>query len=74
VLGHVQRGGSPSARDRIFASRFGAAAVEALAQGRSGILIGWRQGRIAEIPFDHIAVPATKVTSELLELADVLAR
>jgi 6-phosphofructokinase 1 len=74
VLGHVQRGGSPSARDRIFVSSFGAAAVEALAQGRSGILIGWRQGRIADIPLDHIAVPATKVTSELLELADVLAR
>ncbi len=74
VLGHVQRGGSPTARDRIFATRFGAAAVEALAQGRSGVLIGWRQGGIAEIPLDHVAVPATKVTSELLELANVLAR
>jgi 6-phosphofructokinase 1 len=74
VLGHVQRGGSPSARDSIFASRFGAAAVEALLQGRTGILIGWRQGGIAEIPLDLVTTPATKVTPELLALADVLAR
>jgi 6-phosphofructokinase 1 len=74
VLGHVQRGGSPSARDRIYASRFGAAAVEALAEGRAGILIGWRQGGITELPLDVVTMPATKVTSELLALADVLAR
>ncbi len=74
VLGHVQRGGSPSARDRIYASRFGAAAVEALLEGRTGILIGWRKGGIAEIPLDLVTAPATKVTPELLALADVLSR
>jgi 6-phosphofructokinase 1 len=74
VLGHVQRGGSPTARDRIFASRFGAAAVEALVQGRSGILVGWRKGAINEIPLDRVVGPATKVTPQMLALADLLAR
>jgi len=74
VLGHVQRGGSPSARDRIFASRFAAAAVEALVGGRRGVLIGWRQGGIDEIPLALAVTQATKVTADMLALADVLAR
>ncbi len=74
VLGHIQRGGSPTACDRIFASRFGAAAVEALVAGRRGMLIGWFQGGITEIPLDLVVRPATKVTPELLVRADVLAR
>ncbi len=51
VLGHVQRGGSPTARDRLFATRFGSAAVEALTRGEHGVFIGWRTGAIAEIPW-----------------------
>jgi len=39
VLGHLLRGGSPSAFDRVIASRFGAAAVRALAQGQSGVMV-----------------------------------
>jgi 6-phosphofructokinase 1 len=74
VLGHVQRGGSPTARDRLYASYFGAAAIEALARGQHGIFIGWRQGAIAEIPLDALRVVAPKVTPELLALADILAR
>lgn len=74
VLGHVQRGGSPTARDRIYASRFGAAAVEALLALRSGVLIGWRQGEIIEIPLDRVTIPTVKVTPQLLALATVLAR
>ena len=46
VLGHVQRGGSPTAFDRILATRFGTAAVAALAEGDSGIMVGLRGGRI----------------------------
>ncbi|HEX9036625.1 MAG TPA: ATP-dependent 6-phosphofructokinase [Ktedonobacterales bacterium] len=74
VLGHVQRGGSPTARDRIYASRFGAAAVDALMAGRQGALIGWQRGDIAEIPLTHVTTPTVKVTPELLELAGVLSR
>lgn len=74
VLGHVQRGGSPTARDRIYASRFGAAAVAALVEGRDGILIGWRRADIAHIPLEQMAQPVIKVTPDLLALAGVLAR
>jgi 6-phosphofructokinase 1 len=74
VLGHVQRGGSPTTRDRLYASRFGAAAIEALTRGQHGVFIGWRKGAIAEIPLDALHETASKVTPELLALADVLAR
>jgi 6-phosphofructokinase 1 len=74
VLGHVQRGGSPTARDRLYASRFGAAAIEALARGQRGVFIGWRAGAIAEIPLNTVHDTAHKVTPNLLGLADILAR
>jgi 6-phosphofructokinase 1 len=74
VLGHVQRGGSPTARDRLYASRFGAAAIEALARGEHGCFIGWRKNAIAEIPLHTVHEPAPKVTPDLLALADILAR
>ena len=74
VLGHVQRGGSPTARDRWYASLFGAAAIEALARGQHGIFIGWRKGAIAELSLGTLNETATKVTPDLLTLADVLAR
>jgi 6-phosphofructokinase 1 len=74
VLGHVQRGGSPTARDRLYASRFAAAAIEALTRGQHGVFIGWRAGAIAEIPLGLVNMSATKVTADLLTLADVLAR
>jgi 6-phosphofructokinase 1 len=74
VLGHVQRGGSPTARDRLYANYFGAAAMEALARGQHGVFIGWRKGAIAEIPLDALHESAPKVTLGLLALADILAR
>lgn len=74
VLGHIQRGGSPTARDRLYASLFGAAAIEALARGQHGIFIGWRKGAIAELSLGTLNETATKVTPDLLTLADVLAR
>jgi 6-phosphofructokinase 1 len=74
VLGHVQRGGSPTARDRVLASRFGAGAVRALLSGHSGIVIGLMEGLLAEISLNDALVPCNKVTPEMLALADVLAR
>ena len=49
VLGHVQRGGSPTAFDRILATRFGSAAVAALAEGNSGIMVALRGGRVEHV-------------------------
>ena len=74
VLGHVQRGGAPTARDRVLASRFGAGALRALAAGRSGVVVGLAGGDLAEIPLEDALAPCNKVTEEMLALADVLAR
>jgi 6-phosphofructokinase 1 len=74
VLGHVQRGGSPTARDRVLASRFGAGAVRALLAGRSGVVVGLVEGQLAEIALEDALAPCNKVTPEMLALADVLAR
>jgi 6-phosphofructokinase 1 len=50
VLGHTQRGGAPSARDRVLASTLGAAAVDALAAGRSGVMLAVRAGAVVPVP------------------------
>ncbi len=74
VLGHVQRGGSPTVRDRVLASRFGAGATRALLAGRTGVIVGLVEGLLTEIPLEDALVPCNKVTPEMLALADVLAR
>ena len=53
VLGHIQRGGSPNARDRETATRMGYCAVNALAEGRGNSIIGTREGGIVEIPIEE---------------------
>lgn len=53
VLGHIQRGGSPSARDRETATRMGYSAVNALAGGRFNVIIATQEGGIVEIPIDE---------------------
>lgn len=74
VLGHVQRGGSPTAYDRILATRLGAAAAEALHAGRSGVMIGWIDGKIAETPIGEVIQPTNKIKPDLLRLARVMER
>jgi 6-phosphofructokinase 1 len=74
VLGHVQRGGSPTAFDRVLAGRLGVAAVRALAAGRSGVVAGWVGGKVAEIPLTEAVASQPKVTDEMLRLARLLAR
>ena len=53
VLGHLQRGGKPTARDRETASRMGYRAVKALVEGRSNLIIGTQHGKIEEIPIEE---------------------
>ena len=53
VLGHLQRGGKPTARDRETASRMGYRAVKALVEGRSNIVVGTQKGKIEEIPIEE---------------------
>ena len=50
VLGHIQRGGAPTAASRVLGARFGAAAVDALLDGASGVMVGLQEGRIVRVP------------------------
>jgi 6-phosphofructokinase len=54
VVGHIQRGGIPTASDRILASRLGSAAVEALAEGESGMMVALRGTRVKRVPLKDV--------------------
>ncbi|MCG0239325.1 MAG: 6-phosphofructokinase [Firmicutes bacterium] len=73
VLGHIQRGGPPTAQDRILASRLGAKAVELLAEGRGGVVVGIINGEIAVHPIDEVVGKTKPIPTELVSLAEVLA-
>jgi 6-phosphofructokinase 1 len=73
VLGHVQRGGVPSAFDRMLASRFGAASVKHMAANKHGVLIGLIEGRIASTPYQKVIGKVKPLDTGLLELARVLS-
>jgi 6-phosphofructokinase 1 len=73
VIGHVQRGGSPTALDRLLASRLGAAAVEKLVEGKSGIMVGQVHGEITETPLHDTWEKQKGITPGLFELAKILS-
>jgi 6-phosphofructokinase 1 len=72
-LGHVVRGGTPTAADRVLATRLGASAVECLARGESGVLVGTLCSEIAATPLAEVAGRTRPADAELLELARVMA-
>lgn len=74
ILGHVQRGGTPTAYDRLLATRLGAGAVEALARNETGVLVGWLKGRVGTTPLKHIVGVQKQLEPELVQLANVLAK
>lgn len=73
VLGHLQRGGAPTAFDRILGSRLGAQAVDALLQGESQAGMSFVAGRIEAVPFSHIFSATKEIDRSLYDLAAVLA-
>lgn len=74
VLGHVVRGAPPTAFDRLLATKLGVAAITALGDGVSGVLIGEQKGEITRTPLDKIAGKTKPISTELIELARVLAK
>ncbi|MBI4124088.1 MAG: 6-phosphofructokinase [Betaproteobacteria bacterium] len=72
-LGHVVRGGIPSAADRVLATRLGAAAVDALAAGKHGVLVGIIRGEALVTPLAEITGRMRPADASLLELARVMA-
>ena len=73
VLGHIQRGGSPSARDRVVASRLGYAAVEALLDDQKSAMVGLQNDEIVLVPFRKAVKLNKDVNRALLKIADVLS-
>lgn len=74
VLGHVQRGGSPTAFDRLLATRLGVAAVQALHAGRSGVMIGLTGNKITETPLEEVIAQPKSIDLEFYRIAGVLAK
>lgn len=73
ILGHIQRGGSPTATDRILASRLGSAAVETLRRGECDCMVGVSGGNVVAVPFAQALGKKKSVGRELIELARILS-
>ena len=73
VLGHLQRGGSPSAFDRILASRMGAYAVDLLRQGQSSQVIGLQGKKLVAIDIDEALAMKRSIDMSVYELAAILS-
>ena len=74
TLGHVQRGGTPGAFDRLLATRLGAAATEHLARDEHGFLLGLLKGEVVATPLADVVEKRKPLDLRLLELAQVLAK
>ena len=67
ILGHLQRGGSPTATDRILASRMGAAAIDALMEDQRNVMIGVQNNQIVYVPFSKAIKNDKPIDRSLLE-------
>jgi len=74
ILGHVQRGGSPSAWDRLIAARFGVSAVERLLKGGSGTMVGLKDGAIVAVPMEAAGSRQRAPDLEYYRMAKMLAK
>lgn len=73
ILGHIQRGGSPSCMDRVLASRLGVAAVEALLDNRKGEMVGLVNNNIHFTPFKSAIKHMAEVNPNLLKIVEILS-
>ena len=73
VLGHVQRGGSPSCFDRLLGTRFGAAAVDNLLAGKTGVMVAIESGEVVSVDIKAVLEGRPKLNPEALRLAEPLA-
>jgi 6-phosphofructokinase 1 len=73
VLGHIQRGGSPTARDRMLASRLGVAAVDALLEGQTNVMVGEIHGKILSTPLKETWTNRKRIDEDLWRVASILA-
>ena len=73
VLGHIQRGGTPSAYDRVSASKLGYAAVEALMDDQKSVMVGYHNGEIDLVPFRKVIKLKKKVDTEKMKMVEILS-
>ena len=73
VLGHMQRGGSPTCFDRVLASRLGVNAVESIINGKNCSMVGLKDNAIVLTPFKKAIKGITKINSELLRVSDIMS-
>lgn len=73
ILGHIQRGGSPTYADRVLASRLGYAAVLALKEGKTQVMAGIMNGEVVYTPFANAVKENSKISSDMLEMIKVLS-
>ena len=73
ILGHVQRGGAPTARDRVLASKLGMAAVDGILNGKQGHVVGERKGELIYIPFRETCEGKKELDTYFLESSKILA-
>ena len=73
ILGHIQRGGSPTCLDRLIASRMGYHAVESLIQGRYNVMVGIVNNKLYYTPLDHAIKAKQKLSAQWLKIVKILA-
>ena len=73
ILGHLQRGGTPSAHDRILASRTGVGAIEAIKQGQRNVMVGIRNNEVVYVPFSEAIRTDKPFDKKLIKVLDELS-
>ncbi len=73
ILGHIQRGGNPSAMDRVNSSRMGFSAVEALLQGKTNVMIGIVDKNITYTPFENAVKHIQELNPDLMRMVNILS-
>jgi 6-phosphofructokinase 1 len=73
VLGHMQRGGSPSCFDRVLASRMGVKAVESLLEGKTNYMVGLMDNKMELTPLERAIKGKAKINLELLRVSDIMS-
>ena len=73
ILGHLQRGGTPTACDRILASRLGHASIEALKEGQRNVMVGIHNDQIVYVPLDRAIKKDKPIDKELIDVLGVLS-
>jgi 6-phosphofructokinase 1 len=73
ILGHIQRGGTPSAHDRMLATVLGSSAVQYLLAGKSDAMVGTQNGKVVIVPFKQVVNRKKKFPKDLYQLAQIVS-